>query len=147
MIKELNQSNDSKAIHTVMQASYKVEADLLGITEFYPLNRSAEEIAESVNSFLGFYQDDTLVGVCELEAVDAYTVMISALVVMPSAFRFGIASKLLDYVIEQNSEKTILVSTAKENIPAVSLYQKFGFEIYTELELADGLKIVELAYA
>lgn len=147
MIKELDAKKDSKRIHEVMQAAYKVEAELLGITEFYPLNRGVEDISESPNQFLGYIQADELVGVCELEVVDEYTVLISALVVMPLAFRKGIASKLLKYVIDAEPAKTILVSTAKKNIPAVSLYQKFGFEIYTELTIEEDLEIVELSYA
>ena len=144
MIKKLNLKKDSEQIHKVMQAAYTAEAELLKIADFYPLNRTLQDISESKNNFLGFLNEDELVGVCELEAVDEYTIMISVLVVQPSAFRKGIASKLLAYVIEDETPKTILVSTAKKNIPAVSLYQKFGFGIYTEVTLGDGLVIVEL---
>ena len=144
MIKKLNLKKDSEHIHKVMQAAYTAEAELLKIADFYPLNRTLQDISESKNNFLGFLKEDELVAVCELEAVDEYTIMISALVVQPSAFRKGIASKLLAYVIENETPKTILVSTAKKNIPAVSLYQKSGFGIYTEVTLGDGLVIVEL---
>ncbi len=151
MIKKLDVFKDAKSIHQVMQAAYKVEAELLNIQEFYPLNRTVKDIAESKNRFFGYIQlderqSDELTGICELEMVDKHTVLIAALVVKPTSFRKGIATQLLEHVIANEKDKTILVSTAEDNIPAVALYQKFGFEIYTKLTLEDGLKIVELTY-
>lgn len=58
--------------------------------------------------------------------------VIHLLMVRPSMAGKGIASSLVQYAVElakSNSCKAIRLDTGSQNIPAVSLYQKFGFQI------------------
>ena len=59
------------------------------------------------------------------EAAHAYT----SLVVDPNYFRRGIASKLIDFVLNHYEVNMFTVETGKDNGPARKLYEGFGFEL------------------
>ncbi|WP_419181615.1 hypothetical protein [Niallia circulans] len=52
------------------------------------------------------------------------------------------ANMLRSLIVSQN--KPIYVCTAMKNIPAVRLYQQFGFEITRTFTPGDGLYLVQL---
>ncbi len=134
-------------IWEVMQASYKIEASLLELENFYPLTRTVTAISQSSNLFYGYFESNELAGVCEVEFIGETAVLIASLVVHPSHFRKGIASKLIAYVTEKFADSDIWVSTAVKNTPAVNLYLKSGFtESHTEA-LPDGLQLIKLRWS
>lgn len=141
---ELNIEVDAHDVHAVMQAAYQVEADLLGVEEFFPLGRTAVEIAESANKFYGIWQEGRLLAVCEMERMPDQVMLIAATVVHPDAFRQGLASRLLAHVLAVYAGERIAVSTAVDNVPAVGLYRKFGFVTDRYETLPDGLELIYL---
>ena len=132
-------------IHDLQQASYAVERDLIGVAEFSPLGVTAEMIQREPDTFLGWWDEDQLVGVASFTATEE-EIDIGRMVVHPAHFRRGIASALLRAVEERAAPgQRITVSTAEKNEPAVRLYQRHGFEITRRTVLPDGLALVRLA--
>jgi len=129
MIERL-QNNDieiSKKIRSVFQASYKIEAKLLNATDFPPLKRSLKNYVNSSTEFFGYFKDQELAGVIEIEHNNNFT-DINSLVVDPNFFRQGIARKLMEFVFNSFDSKLFVVETGLENGPATKLYKKFDFK-------------------
>jgi len=116
----------AQAIYQVFQASYKVEAAIIGADDFPPLSRSMQDISRSKNVFYGYYDEGELAGVIEVERLENRLDIIS-LVVSPEHFRKGIAEKLITYVLTQFDHDEAVVETATANKPAIQLYEKYGF--------------------
>ena len=76
--------------------------------------------------------------------LDDGTVDIHRLVVAPRAFRRGVASALLDELDARYPDRPILVSTGRDNAPALELYRRRGFTVVREREAIPGLWIAEL---
>ncbi|ENM5895588.1 GNAT family N-acetyltransferase [Vibrio mimicus] len=129
MIVELN-NRDVDVANKILNVSlnaYRVEAKLLGLVSFPPMNEKAESIVSSQSRFLGFMSEGVLFGVIEVEVIGSGRLHINRLVVDPSMFRKGIASKLIDAVLAQG--QVLSVTTAASNSPAMSLYQSHGFTL------------------
>jgi len=141
MIQKLNSKNQNAAetIRSVFQASYAIEAKLLKATDFPPLKRTAEEFLDSKNVFYGFYKEEKLAGVVEVKAEEKNT-HIQSLVVHPNFFRQGIASTLVQFVLETYTTKTITVETGLANEPAKDLYYGFHFKKVREYDTTNGIR-------
>ncbi|UXI04186.1 GNAT family N-acetyltransferase [Photobacterium sp. TY1-4] len=128
MITKIENSNENNAnqIHTVFQNSYAVEAQLIGVFDFPPLSRSAQNIAASDHDFYGFVDNDCLAAVIEIE-VTGKQLEIHSLTVDPKYFRRGIADSLISYVLAAFDLTDATVETAVVNKPAIHLYKKHGF--------------------
>ncbi len=130
--------NVAESIYTLMQASYQVEANLLQLKNFWPLQRTAKDIASSNSTFYGLYKDEQLAAVAEIEQSP---ICIASLVVHPTQFRCGFGTILMKHIIEKHGEQEITVSTASKNLPALSLYYKMGFQKGRESYTEDGLAL------
>ena len=67
--------------------------------------------------------------------------VIHLLIVRPSMIRIGIASSLVNYAVElakNNLCKAIRLDTGSQNIPAISLYKKLGFQIVATAHMKVG---------
>ena len=129
MIKKL-QNNDletSLQIHSVFQKSYAVEAELLKTNNFPPLKRPLESYIKSSNDFYGYFDNNELAGVIEVERTDKHT-DINSLVVKPKFFRRGIGRKLMEFTLNRFDSKIFIVETGVKNEPANELYKKLGFK-------------------
>lgn len=140
MIKLLQHTSDEVAaeILSVSLAAYEIEAELLGLTTFPPLEELILDITTSKNEFWGIYLSEDLSGVIEIASAGSY-VEICRLVVAPDLFRKGIASQLLNGVLRKGT--LYKVSTATANGPAMKLYAKHGFEIVGRLIVEEGLEL------
>ncbi|MCC8356984.1 MAG: GNAT family N-acetyltransferase, partial [Oscillospiraceae bacterium] len=72
---------------------------------------------------------------------DKEVMVIHLLMVRPSMSGKGIAASLVKYAIElaeSNSCKALRLDTGSQNIPAVSLYRKMGFEIVATAPMKVG---------
>ena len=128
--------NVAIAIHAVMQAAYQQEADLLGVTDFPPLKRTAANIAGDTGRYYGAFADDHLAGVLHYKHGN-----IDSLVVHPRFQRLGLATRLLGQLLAETSGHSVKVSTAKLNVPATTLYTKFGFSLVSA-ERKSGIDLV-----
>jgi ribosomal protein S18 acetylase RimI-like enzyme len=128
MIQKLNNNSHeiAKKIRVVFQASYKIEAKLLGAKNFPPLKRLLKNYMESQNDFYGYLQNHELAAVIEIEHTKTHT-RIKSLVVAPYFFRQGMASKLVQFTFDSYNSPLFIVETGAANLPATTLYTKFGF--------------------
>jgi len=128
MIKKTDHSSHhkSKMIYEVFQVSYAVEATILKHDNFPPLQRTADQIQQSENVFYGYFLEEEMGAVVELEHYDNH-IHIRSLCVIPQYFRQGIGRKLLHFVVDQFEAALITVETGHANQPAVDFYLSFGF--------------------
>lgn len=143
----LTHDNIEKAERTrqIMAESYAEEARLLGIGDFPPLRRTAEEIFASDSIFIGCMIGSELVAVAEVEANGAAgQANVAAFTVLPRFFRRGVGKALLDEVVLLFRERSITVSTAAQNFPAAGLYAKAGFRVVTIWRTPDGIDMVTM---
>lgn len=122
------QQDTAEAIHTVFQASYKVEAQFLEVSfdDFPPLNRTVNDLKSSATRFYGFYKEKELAAVIEVDHTQDL-LDICSLVVHPNYFRQGIAQQLLKFATKTHPSPLTVVETGYKNEPAKALYEKFGF--------------------
>lgn len=147
MIESLEHCSEEVAteIHAVFQLSYKEEAQLIGVADFPPLLRTVAHIQAATSQFLGLRIESELAAVVEYTH-DATHLSIDSLVVHPSYFRRGLASQLVQSLLGRLAWNTADVETAVANIPAISLYQKFGFSESRRWQTAEGIDKIQLTY-
>ena len=146
MIIQIDNQNKYNAleIHYVFQLSYKVEAELLKAIDFPPLKRTVRDFIECENLFFGYYEEDVLAGIIEINNTKAST-HIQSLVVHPDYFRKSIATNLLKYIFENNQQKLFTVETGVDNLPAISLYKKFSFQEVKQWDTNHGVRKVRFS--
>lgn len=144
MIEKL-QNNDteiSKKIFSVFQSSYSIEAKLLNASNFPPLKRPLENYINSSTVFFGYFKNQDLAGVIEIDHNDEYT-HINSLVVDPKYFRQGIASELIEFVFNKFDSNLFIVETGLANGPATNLYKNFGFKEVKQWDTDHGVRKVK----
>lgn len=141
MIKHLNikDTNIAETVLKIQKAAYKIEAERIGYDKIPPLQESLSELQASNEIFYGYYLDNILVGLLSFKVKD-YILDIHRMAVHPTFFRRGIANSFLQF-IEKNKygAKKIIVSTGKENTPAIHLYLKNGYIKIGESEISKGI--------
>ena len=137
------QKETAKRIHAVFQKAYGIEAELIGLLHFPPLDRSIENIQNSGTIFFGVPQKAQLTAVIEISR-QKYQLDIDSLVVDPNHFRQGQARLLLTHVLNNLQWKSASVETALANKPAIALYQQLGFTMTDEWHTDEGIRKVLL---
>lgn len=144
----VNHSDEAMAdrIWSTFQVSYRIEAALLSVDSFPPLERSKESIQKSRGYFWCFERAGYLAGVLEAEKTPN-GFGICSLAVVPEFFRQGIASALLSHFLGEANAKSVIVTTARLNAPALSLYQRFGFVERASWNSIEGIELVSLEWS
>lgn len=144
MIEKLNNKDISvaKKIRAVFQKSYKIEAALLNAANFPPLKRPLEKYIDGKTTFFGYTKDNALAGVIEINHHKDYT-HIQSLVVNPLYFKQGIASKLMNFALNNYNSDLFVVETGLKNKPASNLYKKLGFIKTKEWDTTHGIRKVK----
>jgi len=147
MIELLDHHSEGVAnqIYDVFQLSYRIEAGLVGSSDFPPLRREASHIRSSDSQFLGDWIGVDLASVVEFSQ-SGDNLSIDSLVVHPQFFRRGLASQLLQSLLARERWESAKVETAAANSPALDLYEKFGFTESSRWLTADGIEKVGLSY-
>jgi ribosomal protein S18 acetylase RimI-like enzyme len=137
----LENSRLTERLYELQRAAYLVEANLIGFEDIPPLKESFEEFLNCGETFLGYFEREELAGAISY-TIDGQELTICRMVVDPKHFRKGIAQKLLKAVEDAYNEiSTFKVSTGKDNYPARNLYQKNGFELAEDVEVAPNFYI------
>jgi len=132
----------AQAVHDLQQASYPIEARLIGLDSIPPLLDTPASLAGCGESFVGCFEGDRLVGAVSYKLLDGGdTLDIHRMMVHPDRFRLGIASRLLSSVLELPGLKQALVSTGTANAPAVALYERHGFRPTGLVDIAPNVTI------
>ena len=122
------------------QRAYQVEARLIGIDEFPPLDRSAKDIQRSCSQYFGIWEGTELLAAVEIEGAEE-EFLISSFFVIPSRFRSGLGDMLLHAILETKPNSRFMVETSVWNKPAINLYKKHGFVTTSQREISGGHKI------
>jgi len=133
-------------IHDIFQRSYKVEAELLRVKEFPPLQRNTSHIQAARSKFFGSRIGTDLAAVIEY-SLSAAHLTIDSLVVDPRYFRRGLASKVLRSLLDRVDWQTADVETAAANRPAIALYEKFGFSESDRWMTKEGIDKIGLSFS
>ncbi len=145
MIKKLDLKNPeiARCILELQIASYSIEADIIGFNDIPPLKDTAESINTCDEIFYGYYINDVLAGIISYKIIEK-VIDIHRVAIHPLFFRMGIANNLINFIegLENNINK-VVVSTGKENLPAVNLYLKNGYKKEKDIEISKGMYITE----
>ncbi|SDK28404.1 GNAT family N-acetyltransferase [Sediminibacillus albus] len=126
--------------------AYQEEAKLIDAEVIPPLKDTVETIMNSKEIFLGYMQEDELIGVLAYENNKA-DITVSRLFVVPSHFRQGIAGTLLNSLLDGISgEVRVKVTTGTANLPAKQLYQKWGFKEKKQITVPPGIQLTQFEY-
>jgi ribosomal protein S18 acetylase RimI-like enzyme len=134
----------ARSVLALQRESYAVEAALIGSDGIPQLTETLEELRAAALEWLGTFDEAGLTGAVSWTVLDDGTVDIHRLVVAPRAFRRGVASTLLDALDTRFPGQSILVSTGRDNGPALELYRRRGFTVVREREAIPGLWVTEL---
>ena len=103
---------------------------------FTSVNHLNDMLEDGFSKVLVYENDEKIIGF--ITATDlGETCDILSLVVDPKYRNKMVASNLIDYLISELSEdlKLITLEVASKNIPAINLYEKFGFEVVNVREI------------
>ncbi|WP_075620259.1 GNAT family N-acetyltransferase [Paenisporosarcina indica] len=149
MIKQLDLTNQqlAQSVLSIQFPAYQVEANLIGFQWIPALSDTEEDLMNSKEIFIGFYEDSQLFGVLSYEETEEI-IDICRLVVSPDSFRKGVGRQLVEYVTnEVRQSRDVVVSTGQKNTPAVTLYKRLGFVEEETFEVADGVRLINLRYS
>jgi len=146
MIEKLIIDNDAIALEvlTLQKISYAIEAEIIRSINIPLLKETIENLLKCNEEFYGYFIDGKLVGIISYK-VRGEVLDIHRLAVHPQYFKRGIAKDLIEYVENTVSDvKKEIVSTGKDNYPAIKLYEKSGFKAVADRIVAKGVVITEL---
>jgi ribosomal protein S18 acetylase RimI-like enzyme len=141
---DLGDDQTLREIVDLQQASYAVEAELIGAESLPPMHDTPETLRASGETFLADQDGGRLLGIVSYKR-DGGTVDIHRLAVHPSAFRTGVARRLLDALEDREQGATHwTVGTGAGNVPARTLYERRGFAVTEEREVGLGIRWVRM---
>jgi GNAT superfamily N-acetyltransferase len=143
MIIEINHNNRSIAneVLNLQKLSYRVEAEIINYDDIPPLGETINDIIDSIETYLAFYEGDEIAGVLTYE-IDEDSLTICKMMVHPNHFKKGIASMLLNHIFKLDvMARRIKVSTGAKNTPAIQLYIKYGFIEVDDIKINENLSI------
>ena len=129
-------------IREVFQASYRIEAELLGVIDFPPLKRKMIDFINSDTEFYGSWIDGKIVAIVEVKPSDKHT-DIHSLVVHPEHFRQGHGKRLIQFVLKTLDSEVYTVETGLKNEPAIKLYTELGFVEQEQWDTDFGVRKVK----
>lgn len=137
---------DEDVIHQIwrlQQVAYRLEAEIIGFNDIPPLLDTIETLSQCGETFYGEVDEDgVLEGAIAISSETPGTMMITRMMVHPSHFRKGIASRLIQYVLDSHIDVPLfIVSTGTRNAPAFTLYLKYGFIPFDTYEVAPGVEL------
>jgi len=133
----------SQDIWALFQRAYRIEAEIIGVEDFPPLNRTLENIQITKSTFTGLFAGATLTAVSETQT-DDNCLSIDGFVVDPQFFRKGFGSQLLQTILDESHCNVAFVETAAANEPAVRFYRRFDFREIDRWKTAEGTQLVKL---
>ncbi len=101
-----------------------------------------KRLTESANPLLFAQNQQNYLGMIGAKTINPLLARIVSLYVIPSERRKGIASKLLEIILETMRKKGLIIAQLMVHIkaePAIKLYNRFGFEIVGKIECVSPL--------
>jgi GNAT superfamily N-acetyltransferase len=120
--------------------AYAIEAALIGDDRIPSLHEDTEALAAPRGRWCTAWDGVELLGAASWHEHEGH-IDIDRLMVSPSALRRGIATALLAHVRERSGARDLVISTPRDNSPAVSLCAKNGFEAVGDEQVPPGIWI------
>jgi GNAT superfamily N-acetyltransferase len=131
------------ALVMLQRAAYAVEARLIG--HDIPVRaETPAELAVAGLRWWGHREGSDLLGAVAVTTT-AELVDIERLVVAPHAARRGIGAALVGHVLAQAAGRRVVVATGRDNASARRLYERAGFTVVGDVEVAPGLWVTRYA--
>lgn len=131
------------AVLALQRASYLLEAKLIGDDRLPPLQEDERELAAWRGTWVLAWDGVELVGAIAWSGRGGL-VDIEKLMVSPTATRQGVGTALLERVLVASAGRQLMVATARDNVPAVSLYARHGFVRVADEQVPPGILIARL---
>jgi ribosomal protein S18 acetylase RimI-like enzyme len=114
----------------MQHAAYRLEAERIGVSDLPPLRDTIQSLQNCGETFYGFHTEDgDLAGALSIEEEKGGQVVICRVMVDSDHQRQGIASLLLQHVLNLLPSGAVVSVTAEvRNVPAVRLYERNGFQ-------------------
>jgi len=143
MIIRLDQKNkeQAKKLLHIQLAAYQREAEQIGYQDLPPLKETVKDIMETDEIFIGLEKEDHLLGIASYEMHED-RIVLCRLAVHPHHIHQGIGTELMQAIIKHH--KTIELTTAEANIPAIKLYEKLGFKQKGRLQVENNLMLTKM---
>ncbi|WP_026571482.1 MULTISPECIES: GNAT family N-acetyltransferase [Sediminibacillus] len=139
------ESETAAQLLEVQIPAYRIEAERIKFDGIPPLQDTIESIQDSRETFLGYYENELLLGALAFEQSNDRFVL-SRLFVGPAHFRKGVASSLLQFFLNKivRESKPVTVTTGTANLPAIAFYEKWGFAKIKEITVQQGITLTML---
>lgn len=138
---DLKDTAVARMVLEVQTAAYSIEARIINFDGIPPLYDTVDTLACCEEIFYGFFIENKLAGIISVKYVDKL-IDIHRLAVHPDFFRRQIAERLVSFIEKTETKaRKVIVSTGKENFPAVNLYLKKGYRKSKDVEIAEGIYI------
>lgn len=124
----------------LQREAYAIEASLIGDDRIPTLHEDDEALAARRGHWCTAWDGVDLLGAASWHEHEDH-LDIDRVMVRPSALRRGIATALLTHVREQAGGRELVVSTGRDNSPAVALYAKHGFKAVGDEQVPPGIWI------
>lgn len=124
----------------VQHAAYACEADLIDDDRIPPLHETVEDLCDAALLWHAGFVGGELAGAIGWTTTTD-EIDIDRLIVAPPMQRRGVGSTLVRDLIRAETAKSIVVSTASLNAPAIALYQGLGFHQVGNDEVVPGLRV------
>lgn len=137
---------DLKEILELQYLAYQSEADLFGSREIPPLQQTLDEVIDEYNTgvILKMLNDNgDIIGSVRAKASGG-TVSIGKLMVHPQYRRRGYGARLLSEIERIFPERRYELFTSTRSKDNIRLYQKMGYQIFTQKVIDDELTFVYL---
>ncbi len=129
----------------LQHAAYRAEAVLVGDDQLPPLQADDVSLPAWRGRYLVAWRGLELLGAIawrdEGDHLD-----VDRLMVDPLAHRQGVGSTLLRTVLDRAGGRAVLASTGRDNLPAVALYVRHGFEPERDEQARSGLWLTHLRH-
>jgi ribosomal protein S18 acetylase RimI-like enzyme len=126
------------------RAAYGVEADLIRFDAIPPLHETETDVMGLDLTILAVVEDERVLAVVGYRRSGA-VVDIDRLAVSPDRFRQGLGRQLLRTLHEREKTATrFVVSTSRDNEPALRLYESVGYSAVADVVVAEGLVVRKL---
>jgi ribosomal protein S18 acetylase RimI-like enzyme len=131
-------------IAELQRAAYAVEARLIGFDGIPPLHETVADVIALDLTMLALIDHGQPLAILGYRRTGP-NVEIDRLAVHQDHFRRGLARRLIGalHTREANASR-FAVSTGRDNLPAVRLYEAMGYQSVDEVELPEGVAIVRL---
>jgi GNAT superfamily N-acetyltransferase len=123
--------------------AYRAQAQLIGDDRLTSLAADFETLPAWRGRYLVAWRGIQLVGAVAWRT-GAEAAEIDRVMVEPSVFREGVATALLEAVLNELSGARIDTWTGRDNAPGIALYRRFGFESHTDEQAPSGIWVTRL---